>query len=104
MQPQAGISTRWATAGGERRADGVEVGVGLGPRALLGDLGAEFDERTAARNASSSGRPGFVERLEVEGDEAVALLVCDRESAVHVDDVLEADLSVKRPGRRATPP
>ena len=87
-------------------ADGVEVGVGFGPRVLLGDLGAELDVG-ADRLAEwvVVGEAGFVERLEVEGDEAVALLVCDLEMAVHVDDVLEAErFGEAASGRRTTRP
>ena len=71
----------------------MEVVVGLGPGVLLGDPGAELDVGADGfPEGLVVGEPGLVERLEVEGDEAVALLVGDLEVAVDVDDVLEAEL------------
>jgi hypothetical protein len=52
-------------------ADGVEVGVGLGPRAPLDDLAAELDVGADRRAKCVVVREAdFVERLEVEGDES----------------------------------
>jgi hypothetical protein len=72
----------------------VKVGVGLSPRVLLGDARAELDVR-AHRLAERLvvGQSCLVERLQVEGDESLSLLVGDLEVVVHVDDVLEAKLA-----------
>ena len=45
------------------------------------------------------GHPGFVERLQIDLDETIALFVGDLEVAVHVDDVGAAELL--REARRA---
>ena len=80
-------------------ADGVEVIVGLCPGVLLGDVGAEFDMGSdGLPERFVVGEPGLVEGLEVERDEAVALLVADLQVAVDIDDVLEAELLCEAAG------
>jgi hypothetical protein len=39
------------------------------------------------------GQTGLAERLQVERDESLALLVGDPEAAVHIDEVVEAQLA-----------
>jgi hypothetical protein len=75
-------------------ADGVQVGVGLGPGVLLGDAGPELDmlaDSLAERLVV--GQAGLVERFQVRSDEPVALLIGDVQVAVDVDDVLEAQFA-----------
>jgi hypothetical protein len=71
----------------------VEVVVGLSPRVLLGNVGAEHDMGSDGFPESLVvWEPSLVQRLEIQSDEAIALLVSDLQVSVDVDDVLEAEL------------
>src|SRR5262249_27598597 len=93
-RPRAGSGRGRRPLPARNRADRMQIGVGLGPRVLLGDACAELDVRA---NRLPEGfvvwQAGLVERLHVQSDKAIALLVGDRQLAVDVDDVLKAELA-----------
>jgi hypothetical protein len=61
---------------------------------LLRDVRSELRVRTYCATKGFVFRKAcLVERLEVQCDESLALLVGDLEVAVHIDDVLEAELA-----------
>jgi len=69
----------------------VKLFVRLRPRVLLGDSRAELEVRAhCLPERIVAGQARLIERLQVAGDEALALLVGDLQMAMNVDDVLEA--------------
>src|SRR5262249_17435941 len=93
-RPRAGSGRGRRPLPARNRADRMQIGVGLGPRVLLGDACTELDVRAdRLPEAVVVGQAGLVERLHVQSDEAIALLVGDLQLAVDVDDVLKAELA-----------
>src|SRR5262249_62352611 len=81
----------------------MKLGSGFRLRVLLSHARAKLDVR-AQRLPEwlVGGQSGSIGRLHVEGDEPLALLVGDVQVAVHVDDVLKAELAREavRPAER----
>jgi hypothetical protein len=72
----------------------VQLGVGLGVRVLRRDAGAELNVlANGGAERLVVGHPRGVERRYVQLDEALALLLGDLEPAMHVDQVLKAELA-----------
>lgn len=72
-------------------ADGMEIGICLRPRILLGDARAELGMGAHCRPEWLVIRQArFIKGLRIEGHEALPLLVGDLQMAVHVDHMLES--------------
>ena len=74
----------------------MKLGVALGPRVLLGNLGPELDVGAHSfPEQLVSRQTGLIERLHVQSHEPLPLLVRDLQMPVHINDVLEAKLAAE---------